>query len=303
MSDLRFLNLECRSRVKNSLVFTIVADRALIAPLEKELKGANGWHIGALQQRILALDGKKEADRVEGEEICAKMLTLIDNMKKNGDPQLDAFNLASVYHVIARFNYQLGTNPCLERAKHYFEKARDIIVTLGDRDIAMAMEGDIAQVQERLSGNNLPTKKESVLSVQRARYNHMLQATTDQNDVRTMQVGVHLVTVLFEAYHTLEALRLLEKLVGTSRRVHGSDHRVTADTALLLKQYQVRHASIGNGLNYQALRYENDGKSCVIQGPVPRNIFEPRNVDDEKTSLFQPQTFTSRLDHQLCSTG
>eukprot|EP00984_Skeletonema_dohrnii_P001534 scaffold486_cov148-Skeletonema_dohrnii-CCMP3373.AAC.15 len=104
-----------------------------------------------------------------------------------------------------------------------------------------------------------------------------------------MQVGVNLVTALFEAYHTMEALRLLNRLKVISRRVHGSDHRVTTDTMLLLNQLQVRYVCIDIDIGsempyqYQALRYENDGKSCVIQGPVPRNVHEPRNVDDEKT--------------------
>eukprot|EP00984_Skeletonema_dohrnii_P001522 scaffold486_cov148-Skeletonema_dohrnii-CCMP3373.AAC.3 len=269
----------CKQEFQGDLYYDMT--KAQLSFVEKEFKGANGWYLGTLRRRIHALDGKKEADRVEGEEICAKMLTLIDNMKKNGDPQLDAFMLASVYHDIGKFNYDIGTNQCLETAKHYLEISRDFFVTLGgrDSDIAVAIEGNIANVEARLSGNNLPTKKESDLSVQRARYNCMMR----QNDVRTTQVGVHLATALFEAYHTIEALRLLEKLACASRRVHGSDHRGTADTAFLLKRFQARYVSIGDGLNYQALRYENDGKSCVIQGPVPRNIFEPRNFDDEKT--------------------
>ncbi|KAK1740132.1 hypothetical protein QTG54_009082 [Skeletonema marinoi] len=273
----------CKQEFQGDLYYEMT--KAQLSFVEKEFKGANGWYIGTLTRRIHALDGGKEEDRIEGEEICAKMLSLIDEMKKNGDPQLDAFMLASVYHDIGRFNYDIGTNQRLERAKRYLEISRDVFVSLGgcDSDIAVAIEGNIANVEARLSGSNLPTKKESDLSAQRARYNCMMLRVTGQNDVRTTQVGVHLATALFEACHTLEALRLLEKLAGTSRRVHGSDHRVTADTAFLLKQFQARYVSIGNGLNYQALRYENDGKSCVIQGPVPRNIFEPRNVDDEKT--------------------
>jgi hypothetical protein len=273
----------CKQEFQGDLYYDMTKAQLSFVENEKEFKGANGWYLGTLRRRIHALDGKKEADRVEGEEICAKMLTLIDNMKKNGDPQLDVFTLASVYHDIGRFNYELGTNQCLERAKYYLEISRDVFVTMGDRDSAVAIESNIANVEARLSGKNLPTKNESVLSAQRAHYNRFMLQAVGQNDVRTTQVGVRLPTALFEAYHTIEALRLLEKLACASRRVHGSDHRVTADTAFLLKRFQARYVSIGNGLNYQALRYENDGKSCVIQGPVPKNIFEPRNVDNEKT--------------------
>jgi hypothetical protein len=178
--------------------------KAQLSFVEKEFKGADGWYLGTLKRRINALDGKKEADRAEGEEICAKMLTLIDKMKS--DPSLDVLALATIYKKIGIFYYRVDTKQSLKEAKRYLEISRDIVVTLGNRDIAVAIEGNIANVEARLSGNNLPTNKESVLSVRRARYNYMLQAT-GQNDVNTMQVGVNLASALFEAYHTVEALR------------------------------------------------------------------------------------------------
>eukprot|EP00984_Skeletonema_dohrnii_P001536 scaffold486_cov148-Skeletonema_dohrnii-CCMP3373.AAC.17 len=259
---------------------------AQLSFFEREFKDVLSWQMGALMKRILVLDGRKEADRVEGEDICAKMLTLIDKMKKNRDPSLDVIALATIYQEIGIFYYRVDTKQSLQKGKGYLETAMDIVVTLGGRELQClveAIKNNLANVEARLSGVSIPDEHAgSDLRSFRTRYDFLLRAI-GQNDVRTMQMGVHLATALFEAYQTLEALRLLEKLACASRRVHGSDHRITADTAFLLRQYQVRRASIGDGLSYQALRYENDGKSCVIQGPIPSNIYAPRNVDDEKT--------------------
>ena len=282
----------CKQEFQGDLYYDMT--KAQLTFIEREFKGLHRWNLSALVNRIIVLDGKKEADRAEGEEISTKMLTLIDIMKKNSDPSLDVIVLASVYQDIGRFNATVGTNQCFKRAKHYLEEARDVIKTLGDRQLQWMIEGRIAVVEARISGTTpvrgtTTSSKENVsndMDVARTSYNFFLR-NRGENDVQTIQVGEHLASVLSGAYHTIEALRLLEKLAGTSRRVHGPSHQLTKKVALSLKQLQGRYVciniDIGSEMPYQALRYENDGKSCVIQGPVPSNVYEPRNVDDEKT--------------------
>ena len=112
----------------------------------------------------------------------------------------------------------------------------------------------------------------------RARYNCLLQAV-GQNDIRTMEMGTLLASKLFNAYHTIEASRLLDRLVIISCRVHGSDHKQTKIAESWRQRLQLRCAFIGcEQQPYQALRYEDDGDSCIVQGPVPKNV--PRNDDD-----------------------
>jgi len=145
------------------------------------------------------------------------------------------------------------------------------------------IEGEIAAVEARISGDSRPKKEESDLSSLRARYYYMLQMN-GENDVGTMQVGTYLASKLSKANHTIEASRLLDRLVIISRRVHGSDHKQTKTAESWRQRLQLRCAFIGcEQQPYEALRYENDGKSCVIQGPVPSNLDASRNVDDEKT--------------------
>ena len=86
------------------------------------------WNLGALTRRVTALDGKKEEGRIEGEELSAKMLSLIQGMKNENDPSLDAIALTTVYQyqVLGVFNCGVGAKCCIEMAKHYAEKARDV---------------------------------------------------------------------------------------------------------------------------------------------------------------------------------
>ncbi|KAK1740073.1 hypothetical protein QTG54_009023 [Skeletonema marinoi] len=269
----------CKQEYQNDLYYDMT--KAQLAFIEREFIEVDRWYLRALKRRILILDGEKEADRIEGEEISAKMLTRIDKMKNSSDPPLHV--LAGVYLDIGRFNFSVGTNRCLEKAKYYLEKARDIFKTSGDRELQLmvkSIEGNIAAVEERLSGGSLPKKTESDLSDFRVRYNCLLQAF-GTHDVRSIRMGSHLASGLSLANHTIEASRLLDRLVIISRRVHGSDHKETKNAELWWQRLQLRCVVwIRTDEMYQALRYENDGKSCVM---VPSNLDASRNVDDEET--------------------
>eukprot|EP00984_Skeletonema_dohrnii_P028217 scaffold18122_cov72-Skeletonema_dohrnii-CCMP3373.AAC.2 len=271
--------------------------KAQLAFIEREFKDVDRWNLIALLQRIVVLDGGKEEDRIEGEEISSKMLSLIDEMEKNSN-LLDVILPVTVNKEIGRFNSEVGTKQSLEKAKYYLEKARDIIKTSEDCEpwAVKSIEGNIAAVEARISGDSRPKKEESDLSSLRARYNYMLQLN-GENDVGTMQVGTYLASKLFKAYHTIEASRLLDRLAIISRRVHGSDHKQTKLAESWWQTLQLRYAFIGSEQQrYQALRYEDDGDSCIVQGPVPKNeICEPRNDDNSQTFAVASAGFTLPL--------
>ncbi|KAK1740074.1 hypothetical protein QTG54_009024 [Skeletonema marinoi] len=257
---------------------------AQLAFFEREFKDVQSWQMGALMKRIHVLDGRKDVDRIEGEEICTKMLSLIDEMKKNSDPSLDVLALATIYQEIGIFYYRVDTKQSLKKGKRCLEISRDIVITFGGRELQClveAIKNNLANVEARLSGVSIPNEKESDLSSIRARYNCLLQAV-GQNDIRTIEMGTLLASKLFNAYHTIEASRLLDRLVIISCRVHGSDHKQTKIAESWRQRLQLRCAFIGSEQQpYQALRYEDDGDSCIVQGPVPKNV--PRNDDDCQT--------------------
>ena len=89
---------------------------------------------------------------------------------------------------------------------------------------------------------------------------------------------------LKKAGRGIEAERLLTKLVVISKRVHGPDHVITKRAASLLQQCKVRYVNVVIkspliGVQaFQALRYEQGGGKCVVQGPIA----QPRNIRVEK---------------------
>jgi hypothetical protein len=145
----------CKQAFQGNLYYDLT--KAQLSFVEREFKNVQRLHLGALIQRMIVLDGKREEDRVEGEEISAKMLSLIDDMKTKSDSLLDV-TLTSVYQVIGIFNFKVGTKCCLKKAKHYMEKARDITITSGnvERQLSLtaAFESDIDRIEARLSGES-----------------------------------------------------------------------------------------------------------------------------------------------------
>eukprot|EP00984_Skeletonema_dohrnii_P029818 scaffold20708_cov118-Skeletonema_dohrnii-CCMP3373.AAC.2 len=74
---------------------------------------------------------------------------------------------------------------------------------------------------------------------------------------------------------------LLSKLVDISRRTHGHEHRSTKAAMSVLTSARERKVVVRledvSGW-FQALRYENEGDECVVQGPIA----DPRNDDEEE---------------------
>eukprot|EP00984_Skeletonema_dohrnii_P001535 scaffold486_cov148-Skeletonema_dohrnii-CCMP3373.AAC.16 len=144
----------CKQSLQGDIYYDMT--KAQLTFIEREFKGVDDWHLGALMKRIMVLDGKKDADRIEGEEICAKMLKLIDdmNMKKNCLPS-DIMVLASIYQGIGKFNVTVGTKRSVQKAMHYLKQGRDIVEASGDRELLSlvdSIENTIALVEEMITG-------------------------------------------------------------------------------------------------------------------------------------------------------
>ena len=227
-------------------------------------------------RRIFDLDGKKEADRIEGEEISAKILTLIEDDTGNRKPSVGFKSLAAAYQCIGRFYLTVGNDKSLKKAKYYYEKARDACNTL--RENFETVNFILAEIEAKINGTSLPKKE--TLSCLRAGYMHLSQ-NIGEHAIDTIKVGVILARDLSEVYHTIEAIRLLDQLLLTSRRVHGSSHKQTKDAEYLWQRLNIRYVAIEEQL-YQALRYEKDGNSYVVNGLVPANFVQSRSVYNGK---------------------
>ena len=75
--------------------------------------------------------------------------------------------------------------------------------------------------------------------------------------------------LLYVACHGLEAQRLVTKLTIDSRRIHGPGHHITINAKKLLEDCKIRYIKVYPIGLCQALRYENNGETCIAQGKAP----------------------------------
>ena len=77
------------------------------------------------------------------------------------------------------------------------------------------------------------------------------------------------------AGHGIEAERLITKYAPISHRVHGDEHRITKDAESVLDVCKSRFVVLENGEEFKALKYEDGGNKCIVQGPVvTRELFD-----------------------------
>ena len=114
--------------------------------------------------------------------------------------------------------------------------------------------------------------------------------TFGQENPTTITAGVDLAINYLKVERVIECERLLGKLIPIATRVHGKDHRQTRKAVSILRQAKVRYVTVNHHLqwqSFQALRYEDDGARCILQGPIesPRNIKEEQIISVE--TLFE----------------
>ena len=95
---------------------------------------------------------------------------------------------------------------------------------------------------------------------------------------------MNLAIASWTAHRTIEAEKLLRRVVTVSERVHGPQHKTTKHAESWLRHVKERYVWVeheGESKSFQALCYEEGGQTCVIQGPIA----EPRIVGDETSSM------------------
>jgi hypothetical protein len=158
------------------------------------------------------------------------------------------------------------------KAKDFFEKARDLFKKLSTNEAGIsvkAIEQMISKLEAELSGDVTTSRKFDVSILQR-KYNCCVEQC-GQNSSMTILMGIDLAYGLRSECRTIEAERLLNKLVDVSRRTHGPDHQCTVESLSALQIVRERKVvfwSKGVSGLMQALRYENGGEECAVKGPM-----------------------------------
>ena len=271
--------------------------------------------MAALRIKIMSLsnnahDAIMNMDTTEAIMIINKLLSMVDHtkedLKMSGWIHMPKHSGEYQYYTMLCGDFeafshgQLGrlTLKCIGSQDDYkisikhFKKARAIYNLVGMTDQANVMEFKIktetsfmlAFTEENLKDENLKDKNLSstVKSLIFQTWKDDYEKNLNNNGIEsrfTIRSGLEYAKLLRREACFIEALRLVTKLAHVSRRVLGPEHKMTKEYDDLLKSFEVREVIVLPDIrHFQALRYENEGEICVVQGPITK----PREVDEER---------------------
>ena len=291
----------CKQRYQNELAVDLAHE--FVSFVEEKSPGDQRMYIRALSRKLHALmndedilngeipaDGQLPKKAEEAKEVANKILSLIGQLRAEDPslPQAIQINEARAHNSLGIIVSMIQAEEDTKAAMRHYEKSRDVFDEMGDAKGVSVVECNIAMLtttSER--GNKL--NLEERLEKSRAMYEHYVK-NRGQDDSYTIRNGVYLAKALIHTNRIIEADRLLTKLTAASKRVHGPDHDLTKRADLSLQGCKERWVKIKyqSELEYLALRYEEDGKKYVLQGPVS----EPRNIDAEETFIVPTKNIT-----------
>lgn len=303
----------CKQDYQNEVAY--VLSRAQVDFVEREFAFAGAEHgflyINALTCRLVMLDVKNENDRYEGEEVISKMLSTFEAMKRtpvqHGNHLLhpDA-TITFEGHAnanVGTFYHKIGSDDSLRKAKNYFQKARNIFESEGDELGVMTLDNLIENVEAEISGDGRKSLTQAIEAGLELKKFQLFTKEFGADDDTTIKAGVQLALALWKEFRTIKAERLLAKLTVTSRRVHGVEHDCTQFAISAMQRVQVRRVflrkddAINEDEVFRAVRYTSDGEKCVVQGPIPNIVYDPRMNPSESSNFGAERTFeVSRAD-------
>ena len=247
-----------------------------------ELEALEG-KLTALQR--VGVDKLQPSQKVEPVDTATKIISIVGEMKAEGAPasakEKKAWQKAMKRNLkIQALAYQQLGHITLEgaqtkddalKAMKYFGEYRDISKLIDNSTGVMTAEKNIALAGSKMA--NLGKSKSKI---------NIFKTKDEKANMSAIRDGVSLAMDLKKIHRSIQAERMLTTLTATGKRVLGEEHSLTKRAEKDLKQYQVRYVQFKSqyeGKQFQALRYEEDGKKCVVQGPVTK----PRKIKDEET--------------------
>jgi len=164
----------------------------------------------------------------------------------------------------------------------HLKKSLVIYKLFGMADNSKQVESKIAFLNANLNlqaTNNGDISLSTQVKNLRNIYEYSLR-TYGTNSIDTISSGMCYGMALWDTGSHIEGERLITKLATASRRVLGPEHNITNSCRRTLEDFTTRYVVELPEMDYifQALRYENDGKICVVTGPVTK----PRIKDEER---------------------
>ena len=233
--------------------------------------------------RVLDMNYRKDAEiRHEGKLASSQIISMFPDPARIDDG-LDEKVMSQGYLCMAKFCEAEDTKEGYKLAVQNYEIVRDYYASLGNTDVANAITGIIDKVKhKRDTGEEMPFDEDELGRMRDQYRKHV--ADCGEDDARAITSGINLIHALHhEGSHTLECVRLSQKLARTSRLVNGPDHEYTRKINQVLDYYKGKEGRrimkwINNDYeyceNYFVLRISDDDEDYVILKP---------KTDEEKT--------------------
>ena len=269
----------CKQEFQNELRYHL--ERARVLFVEREFSHDHMLYLRALIHRVRVLDAENDADRVEGDQACLKMASIIDEMKSHqSEREWDGEFLkmeAVVLYVIGLFHMNIGNEGSLHEALEYFGSAIYLFTLLEDEINVLSCQKNIDKCERKINGDEIPHDEGNDLEFSQRQYKYWLSKLGEQHPI-TIRRSEMLAHALYCSNQGVAAERLLTKSAAISRQVHGPTHNCTLSATVALKDVKERRVFIDSRKQwFQALRYENEGMSCVVRGPVVESTGESRS--------------------------
>mmetsp|Transcript_30890 Transcript_30890/g.65289 ORF Transcript_30890/g.65289 Transcript_30890/m.65289 type:complete len:484 (-) Transcript_30890:143-1594(-) len=271
----------CKQRYRNKIAIDLAT--AFLAFTQSNYPEHKSIHLKALNMKLDAL--AKSGQLEDTKKVANKILSIVRRLKMNHSslPKRDLYVEARAHDQLGIIHLNEGTKESAKSGMKHFEICRDILKSAGNNYGVAATEAKLAQLGV---SNNEVTEEEKMEKFREA-YKQALEHKGEES-YHTIHVGINMARSLHNAHCAIEAERLLSKIARVSNRVHGLDHELSQEVELMLQYCKVRYVYMKTKwdvLLFKALRYENNGEKCIINGPL-RWLSSPGNVAEEETTTF-----------------
>ncbi len=312
----------CKQTYQNDLRKTLA--KVCIEFVESELDAdGNGnpnefLHMHVMVNQMTTLDAQDADDNLDAEAIAAKFISAQNRLESKLDLDVDGrakrdFQdlVANGYATIAAFYRKTRSQEGQLKAIEFFEKASDVFKTMDTPEaqfVQKAIDKNISEIHSELSGNVVDGETSDGnhydVKFHKEKY-RMCISRNGESEPMAIDMGVEFAFALMDQeFRTIEAERLLRKLLDMSRLTHGPDHGSTKKVLEALHCATMHRKVVvvfpDNSFLFQALRYENDGEECVVQGPIgiPRQIEEEEEFTMDSIDVI-PSVGTPVICHSL----
>ena len=234
-------------------------------------------------------DDDKEDEMIEeGIKVSTEIVSTIDKMRKYTPifpkqiTQLEglAYNQLGMFTASTVTKKEADKEKVGEQAIKYFAKARELCLSINEIENAKIATSQIDQTRFMINGINSTPRERKQHNIKFLRQQYLQHPET--------QVGMNLVYAYMSEKRFIESQRTLLELIEMSRRINGATHDETQSLSDILDQVKscdkrlvkLKPDQIESKVcGYLALRYEDDGKKCIVEGPTDSDTKQTLTVD------------------------